>query len=203
MTAEPPWGLIRFGGYFRQPSMTPKYNNYDNSVFLLDPVTLMWKHVTSLEFPDVDTSIGIKTPPPRYLSAVSFISSSSLNWKTKLTHRNLYDQLLKSSRANYEGAIADSLLIIGGFDGSSGSVFDGSSSGFFNDMWMLRFANWSTDGNRFKQQRYIDDHCGWRGSGSATNFGTKSCLSQITNTICELKDLLMLAWCSSNNQTIS
>lgn len=39
------WGLIRYSGYYRQPSMSSSYGNYDSSVELQDPVTLRWREL--------------------------------------------------------------------------------------------------------------------------------------------------------------
>lgn len=39
------WGLIRYSGYYRQPTMSTVYSNYDSSVEIQDPVTLRWKEL--------------------------------------------------------------------------------------------------------------------------------------------------------------
>jgi hypothetical protein len=198
------WGLLRFGGYYRQATMTGTHtDNYENSVFVMDPVTLRWKPVDVYAWPNSEGTFGSKIPATRYLSAMVFISAGQLSWKNSLPLRALYDQPSDSSRINYQGTISDSLMIFGGFDGASGSVYDGSSGGLLDDIWMLRLANWSTPGERFRQQRYLDSHCGWRSSRSAKDFGTESCLSTLNRMNCNFKDLIMLPWCSLNNQSWS
>lgn len=86
------------------------------------------------------------------------------------------------------------------------SVVDGSSGGFLNDAWMLRLSNYSTDGVRYAQQRYLDQHCRWRTGQSAVHSttleGTESCVRGGNNAPCELRNLLLLPWCDQNNQTV-
>jgi len=86
------------------------------------------------------------------------------------------------------------------------SVVDGSSGGFLNDAWMLRLANYSTDGMRYAQQRHLDQHCRWRTGQSAVHSltleGTESCVRGGHNAPCELRNLLLLPWCDQNNQTV-
>lgn len=204
------WGLIRFGGYYRQPFMPEDYSNYDNSIAIQDPITLRWNNIIlSKQSPlSYDSTFGRDTDIPsiRYLSSFVFISSHVLNWKTKYTHYNLYKQLLLSShRSNSQGSITDSLLLFGGFDGTTGSIYDGSSGGYLNDLWMLRLTNYSTLDIRNKQNNYLNNNCKWRKNYNALNngYGTESCLSSIAHINCEWRDLLLLAWCSMNNQTIS
>ena len=48
------WGLLRFGGYFRQPTMPTDYDNYVNDIFMLDPVTLRWRNMEIIEWPQAD-----------------------------------------------------------------------------------------------------------------------------------------------------
>ena len=88
----------------------------------------------------------------------------------------------------------------------SPSVVDGSSGGFLNDAWMLRLSNFSTDGVRYAQQRYLDQHCRWRTGQSAVHSltleGTESCVRGGSNAPCELRNLLLLPWCDQNNQTV-
>ena len=158
------WGLLRYGGYYRQPSLPQDYNNYDSSVAVQDPVNMRWKEIIIEEETPLpqDTTFGRTFPSSRYLSAAVFIPSHALHWRTKFTHHNLYNDTIPSSRTNYQGSIADSLLMIGGFDGSTGSVRDGSTGGFLMDIWMLRLGNWSTPGSRYHQQSYLERHCRWR-----------------------------------------
>jgi len=201
------WGLVRIGGYYRQPKLPERYDNYDNSVSIQDPVTLRWTELRMLKRSPLgyDSTFGRSdSPSPRYLGAAVFISSHTLDWQSAYTDRALYDQLKPSQRTNFQGTLTDSILLFGGFDGSTGSVFDGSSGGYLSDSWMLRLANYSTAGSRFYQQDYVDKNCRWRKVSSALkNSGTGSCMSNKENASCEWRDLLMLAWCSANNQTIS
>lgn len=195
------WGLLRYGGYYRQPFMPQDRNNYDSSVGVQDLITMRWSAVEALPAPYRDTTVTQGVPPRRYLAASVLIPASHLTWKTKYTHRNLYDEPLPSMRSNIQGGISDSLLVIGGFDGSTGSVYDGSSGGYFSDMWMLRLSNWSTPGVRHQQQQYIERMCRWRtgetavGGGSASA-GTESCLGP-QGSECELRSMLLLPWCQS------
>jgi hypothetical protein len=209
------WGLLRFGGYYRQPSMLSAVRGdllaYDNTVYLCDPVTMRWVPLEVAPNPHNDTTFGSRFPAGRYLSATAFVSSATLRWAPttalSFTHRALYDAPIKSTRANYQGVVADSVVLLGGFDGSSGNVFDGSSGGFFNDMWMLRLSGFSTDGERYKQQTYKELHCEWRNGVSALiSTGTSECIASsiVPGALkCELRDLLLLSWCSSFNQTLS
>jgi hypothetical protein len=89
-----------------------------------------------------------------YLSAATFITSSNLHFRKEYSYRNLYDRYPKSTHANYANALADTMLVFGGHDGATGSIFDGSTGGLLGDMWMLRFANFSTAGSRHDQTRY-------------------------------------------------
>lgn len=208
------WGLVRFGGYYRQPSMplTMASANYDNSVFLCDPVTMKWSKV-NVEMNSLgDTTFGSRVPAGRYLSATTFVSTGNMRWSTALTHEALYNNPIKSMRSNYQGIISDSILLFGGFDGTTSSAYDGSSGGFYNDMWMLRLSNWSTAGTRHIQENYRYKHCSWRTGRTAqtsdTTLSTYSCLGvNGTNTtdaiMCDFRDLLMLSWCEGVNQTIA
>jgi hypothetical protein len=144
------WGLLRYGGYYRQPDMPQQYDNYDSSLAVQDPVTLRWHGLEYVQrHPNIrrDATFGTQAQPShRYLGATVFIPSHSFHWRTTYSHHALYDRALTSSRTNFQGTISDSLLLIGGFDGSTGSVFDGSAGGFLKDIWMLRLSNWSTPG---------------------------------------------------------
>ena len=48
----------------------------------------------------------------------------------------LYDSVA-SVRLNHQGTVSDSVLVMGGFDGATGSVLDGSSGGMLGDMWCV------------------------------------------------------------------
>jgi len=196
------WGVIRFGGYYRQPYLPEKYDNYINDNFLLDPATMRWRKVEVDAWPQADGT-GMTRPRPRYLAAVAFVPSKTLHFKKKYSYRNLYDQYPRSTHANYANALADSLLVYGGHDGATGGIFDGSTGGLLGDLWMLRLANFSTDGQRYKQSKHIYENCAWRNSAAAIALGTTSCTSVTPNTNCDFRDLLMLGWCGNTNQTMS
>lgn len=196
------WGVLRFGGYYRQPYLPEKYDNYVNDNFLLDPVTLRWRKVEVDAWPQADGT-GMTRPRPRYLAAVVFVPSRALHFRKKYSYRNLYDQYPRSTHANYANALADSLLVYGGHDGATGGIFDGSTGGLLGDLWMLRLANFSTAGQRHKQSKHIYENCAWRDSAAAIALGTTNCTSTTPNTNCDFRDLLMLAWCANSNQTMS
>ena len=206
------WGLIRYGGYYRQPYMAQAAGHYDSSVGVQDPITLRWRAVEVQPSPFGAGSVNRRVPSGRYLAAAVFIPADSLRWKTRYKHRNLYDQPLPSTRTNFQGGISDSLLVFGGFDGATGSVYDGSSGGYFSDAWMLRLSSWSTPGSRYSQTEYIGCNCRWRTGETALRGGrvgeergrggTEACMGP-SGSYCELRDLLLLSWCDSTNQTVS
>lgn len=220
------WGLIKYGGYQRQPYMTDTSFNYmdSNDVFVLDPLTLKWRHLPLGAIPEpatiessknpTATRVGGKpvrprspAPPMRYLGAVVFVPSGASHWlqaSQKLGYREFYDEHTDSVRANYINKLVDSMFVFGGSNAATGSVLDGSSGGMLNDMWALRMNNFSTPGNRFAQQERINNHCFWRNTTTGETMGqTKSCMGQQDGSACDVRDLLMLAWCGQNNQTLS
>jgi hypothetical protein len=196
------WGLMRFGGYYRQPTLPEVYDNYINDNFLLDPVTLRWRKVDVGDWPQYDGT-GLVEPKTRYYAAIVFVPSSAPHFRKTYSYRNLYDQYPRSTHANYANALADSLLMYGGHDGATGGTYDGSSGGLLGDLWMLRLANFSTSGQRYRQSKYMQKHCQWRSTPAAVSLGTTSCTSTVANTNCDFRDLLMLAWCSNTNQTLA
>jgi hypothetical protein len=77
---------------------------------------------------------------------------------------------------------------------------------------MLRLSQWSGEQGRVAQQNSLDSHCKWRRSAMAnsgvsatSSFSTWAggCLSMTKGANCDLADVITLAWCSMNNQTIS
>lgn len=221
------WGLIKYGGYHRQPYITGTSYNYVNSgdVYVCDLVTMKWKklNLDNIPAPPTIASVSFPTntipapgrlpthkkyePPMRYLSSMVFIPANSMHWlqsSQPLSYREFYDEHTDSMRANYANKIIDSLFLFGGSNGATGSIDDGSTGGMLGDMWSLRLANWSTPGVRYSQQQYLINQCRWRKSASALSGprNTHSCLGS-TNADCEVRDLLMLAWCSERNQTLS
>jgi subtilisin-like proprotein convertase family protein len=195
------WGLLRFGGYLRQPYMPAKYDNYINDVYLQDPSTLRWRKVDTIEWPQSDGT-GTTMPKTRYLSASTFIPSKVTHFGKEFSYRNLYDTYPRSDRANYASSLADSILIFGGHDGATGSIQDGTTGGLLGDMWLLRLSNFSTDGVRYKQQRYLEQQCAWRNTAGAESLGIRDCLSTTANMDCDFRDMMMLAWCAGTNQTV-
>lgn len=202
------FGLMRYGGYFRLETMPSEFSSYTSDVHIQDPVTLRWKQVQVQAWPFRDSKVGAIQPQVRYLSAAAYVATNELSWQKAFGYRGLFDQPIPSSYSNYIGALADSILLYGGHDGTENDYatndpsqpFGGSSGGFLTDMWMLRLANWSTAGARDTQQAYITQNCRWRKAASAT--GAASCLSA-SGSSCDLRSLLLLAWCSQNNQTVA
>lgn len=192
------WGLIRFGGYIRLPSLAGDVNTYVNDVFLMDPITLKWK-VVEIE----KTS---QYPAGRYLSGSVFLPSSAFKWKTKFTYRALFDERLTSTGANFGASLIDSLLVFGGDNGATGSFVDGATGGMLNDMWQLRLGNWSLSSQRKKQDMYVAQHCQWRRTISGRDPSAKHnlCAPPNAGSVCDLRDMILLAWCSNNdNQTVA
>lgn len=208
------WGLLRFGGYFRNARMTSSMQIYNNDVFVMDPVTMRWRLVEvqpwngqSSVLPGTRDSIfGVTMPAIRYLAATAFVPSCALHWRmtpSLFSYRMLYDRPVSSIRSNYAGALADSVVVLGGFNGAPGSIPDGSTGGMLNDMWILRLSNWSTSGSRDAQNMYMRNSCLWRNATVAQQALQLGCLSQTAMANCELRDVLMLAWCAGTNQTMA
>ena len=174
---------------------------YDNSIFVQNPVTLKWRGVKIESWPNefADSTFPSRTPTPRYLSAMAFVSKNIFEWRTKYSERKLFDEKMKSSQTNKQGTISDSLLIFGGFDGTSGPVYDGSSGGLLSDMWIVRLGEYSSISNAAKHGQYLDNSCRWRSNVNST----KSCLSDTPMAECDFRDLIMLPWCDKLNQTMT
>merc|ERR1711871_1267220 len=187
------WGLIRFGGYVQSPSYSPDGNNYLNGVYIQDPLTLRWQEVVISGKPELSGNVlsdGI-SPSARYLSASVFLPTKLYDIKHSFGYRSLYDEKIQSNQVNFEGLVADSFVVFGGQNGATGSIVDGSSGGYLNDMWALRLSNWSLPDNIYKQQKHMQKNCKWRLRAANTQ-RPDSC---ITSQECEFYDLLMLAWC--------
>jgi hypothetical protein len=206
-------------------------NFYDNTVLSLDIVTQRWSgtNITIVENPNVanvdnyfsmedlikfsDNSmyknnvfdlLKTKQPAGRYLSAIAYVPSSALTWRTKFRDRTLFDETHSSYQANFQGTMSDSLIIFGGFDGATGSISDGSSGGFLSDLWVLRLNEASTTAARQQRAIYRHKNCDWRLNPSArNNFYSNSCMIGHSQSICKFRDLLMLLWCSEHTQTIA
>jgi hypothetical protein len=189
------WGLIRFGGYIRLPSLVGNAaNTYVNDAFIMDPISLRWKLV------EVESSETSLQPAGRYLSGIVFIPAGQMRWRKDFSYRILFDRRMKSTHANFAASLTDSLLIFGGHNGATGSLDDGSTGGMLNDMWQLRLGNWSLASNREAKNLYVDRYCAWRTSG--TSALEDLCLSNTVGSQCELRDLMLLAWCKGSNQTM-
>lgn len=191
------WGLIRFGGYVRLPSFA-NGNTYVNDVFIMDPITLQWKVV--------EIEKNSYYPAGRYLSGSVFLPYTAFKWRTQFTYRALFDQRLTSTGANFGSSLIDSLLVFGGDNGATGSFVDGSTGGMLNDMWQLRFGNWSLSSNRKRQDEYILKQCEWRKTISGRNPSAKHnlCAPPNAGANCDLRDMILLAWCNnSENQTVA
>lgn len=210
------WGLFRYGGYFRQPYMAVNSDNnfqsdkyasqYVSDVYLMDPVTLRWRRLQPQPWNKSNNVISETVPKGRYLSSSVFIPS--LTTKRKVSYRNLYGgDSIPSTNRNDMGTISDSILMFGGFDGTVGSVYDGSSGGLLNDMWMIRLNNMSTESSRRSQEEYMSTHCVTIDRVlSNRNSSRNSCLliqeADNSTISCDFRNLLLLSWCSYSNQTI-
>lgn len=202
------WGLLRFGGLVRSPTLPRDFQRYVNDVYVMDPVTLKWRVVNVEPSSYGLTSTGRNaadqakiSPSGRYLTGVVYIPSSQVWWpQSVLSYRALYDQRLPSSTVNYAGAGIDSLLVYGGSTGASGIMPDGSSGGIMGDMWNLRFANWSAPAVRAQQLTYMHKHCAWRSTAAERPFD--SCLSGNTEAECDFRDLIMMVWCQLGETSI-
>lgn len=184
------WGVLRFGGYFRRSELSRNGDAYSNGVFVLSPISLKWKLVTVEEG---------QWPRSRYISSGVFVPASSIHWFSEFSQRILYDTRIPSSKANFAGSLIDSYLIFGGHNGATGTSHDGSNGGMLNDIWQLRFGEWSSATRRQMQQMTINTFCSWRNQENATI--DKGCLEESMSS-CTLKDLLIFSWCAGVNQTI-
>jgi hypothetical protein len=72
-----------------------------------------------------DATFGRHSPTVRYLAATVYKPSHTLHWRSEYNHYTLYNASKPSGRSNYMRRTADSLFVFGGFDGSTGSVYDG------------------------------------------------------------------------------
>jgi subtilisin-like proprotein convertase family protein len=108
------WGLLRYGGYFREARMPSEWTQYVSDVYLLDPVTLRWREVEVSSKPMSASGGKWGKPAGRYLAGAEFISNSKLSWKKKFGYRTLIDQQIISTKANFAGSTADSIVLFGG-----------------------------------------------------------------------------------------
>ena len=193
-----PRGLIRHGGYYRLPTQSSTKNeNYDNLIELQDVETLRWIKLEVTPWPIYDGSSSKSVPPGRYLSSMAFISTNQVSWRKKFSYRSYFDQILNSTHTNYIGVMTDSLLLFGGYNGVSGSIFDGSSGGILSDMWMVRLVDWNHEKGLATTILRTFNSCQWRQEKQFL----KTCLGN-SNADCSLRDMLILAWCAGNNQTL-
>jgi hypothetical protein len=201
------WGLLRYAGYARQPFLTisqqsPTGGNYINNMLWMDVITSRWNEI-DISKDTTDILFGQIMPAARYLTSMVFIPAQALTWRSKLSERSLYDQNKRSYQSNFQGTVADTVMVFGGFNGATGRAVDGSQGGYFNDIWMLRLNRWSTSANRQTQQAYMNTRCRSRRNPSAQAAGALSCMSSVANTKCRQRDLLLLAWCEQRNQTLA
>lgn len=202
------WGLLRFGGYLRYPTLPKDFQLYVNDVYVMDPVTLKWKAVDVTPSLYGLTSTGRNpgdtaavSPSPRYLSSIAYIPSAQVWWpQNVLSYRALYDDRVASSTMNYAGAGIDSLMVYGGVNGATGIMSDGSSGGMLGDMWNLRYANWSTPGSRAEQLSYMHRHCAWRLRDNKDP--AKTCFSTVDGSVCDFRDLLLKVWCQLGDTSL-
>ena len=153
----------------------------------------------------------IAFPTGRYLSHLVFLPAHLFSWssasfpKQQLSDQQLFGEAYRTSyQANYQNTVADSVLLFGGFDGAAGTMVDGSSGGYLQDVWLLRLNDWSTRQTRAQQVAYQDRHCRWRKNTSAQSAGLLNCIASTATsaTTCGFRDLLMLMWCDNLNQTL-
>jgi Kelch motif len=198
-----PLGLVRYGGYFRQPFQTTSGTNaYEDAVYFMDINTMRWQRLTAVPWPAgaADGSGGgYQSPPGRYYGGMVFVSSKYIKWRRDFSYRALFDQLLPSTHANFVGSMVDSLLLFGGFNGAAGSVNDGSTGGFLNDVWMLRLTNWSTPGALDQLRDSVQADCAWR----QDQYMRSTCLSTVVGAKCSFREILLLARCSLTNLTMA
>jgi len=194
-----PWGLLRFGGYRRQYD---KSSQYIAEVFVQDPVTQRWTPVAAAPTP-FRTALRTGTPSPRYLASAVYLPAASLSWRREFDYRALFDRFLPSTFSNYANGLMDSMLLFGGFDSSTGSLYDGSSGGLLTDAWMLRLANQSVPRSESATEAYRARHCEWR-QAAAADSPSNACLSTTPQGAhaCSLRDVVLLAWCNKNYQTV-
>ena len=188
-----PWGLLRFGGYRRQYD---KPSQYITDVFVQDPVTQRWTQIAASQTP-FSTTLRANYPSPRYLASSVYLPSTLFAWRRPFDYRGFFDRFLPSTYSNYANGLMDSVFVFGGFDGSTGSLYDGSSGGLLNDAWLLRLANESVPRMQMATEEYRATHCAWR-EGSPS---VQTCLGT-NNSPCKLRDLLLLAWCNKDYQTV-
>lgn len=202
------WGLLRFGGLLRYPTLPSVFQRYVNDIYVMDPVTLKWK-VVDVEpslygLTSTGRNIGEKaaiSPTPRYFAGIEFIPSAQVWWpQSVLSYRALYDMRVASSTVNYAGAGIDSLVVYGGVNGATGIMDDGSTGGMLGDMWNLRYANWSTPGMKAEQLAYMQKHCAWR--DHTKDRPSETCLLLTDGSPCDFRDLMLAVWCKLGDTSV-
>jgi hypothetical protein len=205
------WGVLRYGGYLRQPFMATTFvhgQSYVSDVYMADPVTLRWRRVyvdkDGLQSGGVVQREGSTVPAGRYLAASVFIPSTSLRPRHRRVYTERYHSPLPSTHANHAGSMSDSILVFGGHNGATGSFRGGENGGMLNELWMLRLANFSTAGSVYAQDHYREKHCAWRNNtrSSSAEQGVFACLDATESmSPCELRDILLMAWCHPDFMT--
>lgn len=204
-----PYGLIRYGGY-TSFSRSLQGNEYDSSVYLLDVMTLRWAEMRLSGLGGDGNGNGVY-PSQRYLGAMTFISKNQIIFQNpnafkfkSESYRVQYDTPSNSRNVNNAGNVMDSVFLFGGANGAVGSTYDGSSGGILSDIWMLRLSHYTTTNSTAVVQKFLQDSCATRllsNSNSIRNI-SNTCLGE-KGALCSVRDILILAWCSSNNQTTS
>ena len=131
----------------------------DDQVQVMDVVSGAWQVINTT----------LPQPVQRYWASAVYIPANYVQYLTKFDVQSLYGTTrdnLPSDETNKIGSLADSVLIFGGFDDVSGSVWDGSSGGLLNDMWMLRLPQYSTPSTRAELYAYQSNHCTFRNLGA-------------------------------------
>ena len=134
----------------------------DGQVQLMDVVSGTWQVINTT----------LPQPAPRFWASAVYIPSSYVQYLTKFDVQTLYGisrDNLPSGEINKIGSLADSVVIFGGFYDVSGSVWDGSSGGLLNDMWMLRLPQYSTPSARTDLYACQSNHCTFRKLGMYNN----------------------------------
>ena len=177
-------------------------SSYISDAYILDLVTLRWRKLdvseTGIESKLKTIAGGQGLPSGRYLGGIVFIPSERLRARHDQNYRELYDEQVVSSHANYAGAISDGVMVFGGLNGATGAFQGGEHGGLLNDMYVLRLANVSSASGRSQQHLYRERNCQWRYSNQSsgvTAFNTKQCATGGYFQNCDLRDLLLLAWC--------
>ena len=205
-----PEGLVRFGGYVRSTIGGAPTEQHTTNISLLDPDTLKWRELLIDGWDNNDGSGNANYPPPRYLSAATFIPkgiASIPGLPSDIDNsKALFVNKSDSSHANFIGTVADSVFIFGGSNGAVGSTADGSDIGLLSDSWMLRLSNFSTSLSTADQLLRNQRACAWRFLPSVVPYTTPKSLDNCLggmNSLCTMREMILLSWCAANYQALS